>query len=253
MTFSKKEPQVEPVAVEGRFSGDAVIDEHFVPSASLSLESAIEKRDLTAIHHLVRYRWAESVLRSSSEGSRVLDLGCGDGYGAATIARAHPGLRVTATDFDPAAISAAKDRYQLPNLTFQVGNSMEWSETIGPGVWDVIVCFEVLEHVPHRELLMEGVVEHMPPEGKLLFSTPSAHRENLVSPPWPHHKIEYCASSLFDFLRRYFGEVSGRDRPGFPCAEVFAPLLEKGIDYAPTLNPACCQRPVRVMNPYRGG
>ena len=84
-----------------------------------------------------------------------------------------------------------------------------------------------------------------------LFSTPSAHPENVLKPDWEHHRIEYCASSLFDLLRRYFDVVVGRDMQGFPAEGVFDRLVARNVDYAPIMNPVLCRTPIRIQNPYR--
>ena len=231
--------------------GSQIVDEHFVPAASESLETALARKDLTSVHHLIRYEWARAVLRTRGRAGRILDLGSGDGYGAAAIAREFTASQVLAVDYDPLAVKGAAAKDAAPNLEYREANSMEWSATIGDEPFDGVVSFDVLEHVPHRELVLEGIARHLADDGVFLFSTPSGAGANLLTPPWTHHKIEYCAASLYDFLGRYFREVVGRDLPGFPCGEVFDVLAERGVEYLSTLNPAVCSKPIRLANPYR--
>jgi 2-polyprenyl-3-methyl-5-hydroxy-6-metoxy-1,4-benzoquinol methylase len=233
------------------FTAESIVDEHFVPVDGATFEEYLDRNDLRAIHHLVRYRWAAAVLRSGAPLARVLDLGSGDGYGTHQIARALPGSSVTGVDYDRNVVEEAARKYVAPNLAFRCANSMDWRRSIGPEAWDAIVCFDVLEHVPHRELLLEGVVDSLEKKGVFLFSTPSGSGQNVLTPDWVHHKVEYCAASLFDFLRRYFGVVLGQDMEGFPSMEVFAALRLRRVDYEPIMNPAFCREPIRIQSRYK--
>src|SRR6185369_9889184 len=63
--------------------------------------------------HLARYAFASRLAR----GKRVLDAGCGAGYGSAELARtAHT---TVGTDVAPEAVDFAREHYRLPNLWFE--------------------------------------------------------------------------------------------------------------------------------------
>src|SRR5215467_1277008 len=66
--------------------------------------------------HLARYAFAARLAR----GKRVLDAGCGAGYGSAELARA--ALSVVGIDISAEAVAYAGANYQLPNLTFEVAS-----------------------------------------------------------------------------------------------------------------------------------
>jgi 2-polyprenyl-3-methyl-5-hydroxy-6-metoxy-1,4-benzoquinol methylase len=237
-----------PVAA---ISGVRVVDEHFTPGPELDIEAYIATGDLTGIHHLVRYRWAQEILRSRPVFSALLDLGCGSGYGAFLLAQTLPQTAVSGIDYDPQAVAAACRRFALPNLTFATGDPTDWKESIGDRRFDVVTCFDVLEHVKHRELLLEGVVQHLSQDGWLLFSTPCASNRNNLHPGWVHHQLEYSTASLYDFLRRYFHVVLRSDEAEFPGRRVFEELHERGILYELRLNPVLCREPIQISNPYR--
>ena len=63
--------------------------------------------------HLARYAFAVRLAR----GKRVLDVGCGAGYGSAELARA--ALSVTGADVAPEALEFAREHFALPNLRFE--------------------------------------------------------------------------------------------------------------------------------------
>ena len=58
--------------------------------------------------HLARYAYA----RRYAEGRRVLDAGCGTGYGSAELAQS--ALVVTGIDVAPQAIEYARATYPIP-------------------------------------------------------------------------------------------------------------------------------------------
>ena len=99
-------------------------------------------------------------------------------------------MKITGVDYDAGAIEEARTRYALPNLVYRTGDATRWAETIGPEAFDAIVSFDMIEHVVHREIMMENVVRHLAPDGTLLLSTPCGHLETVLKPVWVHHRIE---------------------------------------------------------------
>src|SRR5215470_2202642 len=63
--------------------------------------------------HLARYTFAARLAR----GKRVLDAGCGTGYGSAELA--HAAVAVVGIDCAIEAVSFARANYRLPNLQFE--------------------------------------------------------------------------------------------------------------------------------------
>lgn len=235
---------------EGERPGSRVVDEHFVPGCDMNLRGAICAGDANAVHHLIRYEWAARCLADSPVRT-LLDLATGSGYGAHALAGRLASTRVTGVDYDADAIEQARGTYALPNLEYRAGDATRWGETIGPEAFDVIVSFDMIEHVVHREIMMEGLVRHMAPGGALLLSTPCGWNEPALHPEWPHHRIEYSAASLYDFLRRYFAVVVRPEDREFPHREVFDLLAEGPVTYLLKMNPVVCREPILVENPYR--
>lgn len=218
-----------------------IVDEHFVPQAFLSLRDYIESGDVCAAQHLIRYYWASACIADWPSVRSVLDLGCGAGYGSHIVAINHPAVRVIGVDYDPRAIAFAKSTYSAPNLRFVTTETGQW---IGD-TYDCIFSFDVVEHVAHRELMMEQIVNYLNPAGYLLLSTPCGHNENRLSPEWEHHKLEYSSRSLFDFLSRYFSAIIRPELTTFPHRDLF-----DGVDYLLKMNPVICQSPIQIANPY---
>ncbi|MGI9607150.1 MAG: SAM-dependent methyltransferase [Acidimicrobiales bacterium] len=75
----------------------------------------------------------------ASNGTSVLDVGCGHGELALLIADRHPHLEVSGLDIDPEAVAGAQQRVEARGLadrvTISVGDGAEWSEAA-----DTAVC-----------------------------------------------------------------------------------------------------------------
>lgn len=228
-------------------------DEHFSPDGPIDLERYLLTDDYLGVHHLIRYLWARTALSDAGPFSTLLDLGCGDGYGTFQLATAFPKATVLGCDYDESAVVRARNRYCLPNLSFRAGDGTRWPDTIGGDIFDVIVCFDVLEHVVHREIFMEELVQHLDPSGSLLFSTPCAADWNEFRPSWEFHQIEYSSRSLFDFMSRYFRLLGRPDNDSLPHLEVFDALRRSNVTYSLKMNPLLCSQPVVIPNPYPRG
>jgi SAM-dependent methyltransferase len=224
----------------------AVVDEHFVPDEGKTLEDYLRAGDRTAVHHLIRYMWVSKVLAGLDDVHDVLDVACGSGYGSHMIAVNVPHLRVTGADYDEDAVAAARSRYEAPNLSFRVGDVVRWDDTLGERTFDCVVSFDTIEHIEHREIMMQNVVEHLDPDGQLILSTPVKGKP-VLNPGWEHHKIEYSPRSLWDFLRRYFGEVLTPEEGTLPEAEIIDDLNEGDrVVYLLRMNPVVCRKPLRL-------
>ncbi len=228
-----------------------VVDEHFAPSLGLELETYIKSGDVNGVHHLIRYIWSLKIIADLPFVEKVLDVACGAGYGSYMIAQNFPSVRVTGVDYDPKSIEDAQKNYSLPNLEYKCGDVTRWKETIGEAMFDCILSFDTVEHVIHREIMMQNVVEHVSRQGALLLSTPCGYDVTNLRPAWQYHKIEYSAARLYDFLKRYFQAILRPDDSTLPHLEVFERLKGSGIDYLLRMNPVLCRGPIVIENPYR--
>ena len=151
---------------------------------------------LIAAEHLARY-WLAARLAG---GMEVLDAGCGVGYGAELIARAGAS-RVLGIDLAPEAIAAASERAGEV-AEFQVGDVEQ--PPFEEGSFDLVVCFEVLEHLEDPELTITALKSVLREGGLLIASSPN---RGVYPPGNPHHLHEFTLEELRDSLGARFANV----------------------------------------------
>lgn len=113
--------------------------------------------------HFARYRFAEPL----ASGKRVLDAGCGTGYGAAMLAEV--AASVYALDLSSAAVNSGRDSY--PSVSFLRGDCT--ALPLADASLDLIVAFEVIEHIATWEDLIREAARVLVPTGAFLVSTPN--------------------------------------------------------------------------------
>ncbi|MFV2045619.1 MAG: class I SAM-dependent methyltransferase [Anaerolineales bacterium] len=235
-----------------REKGSSRIDhQSLVPQMGLDLEPYIHSGDISAVHHIIRYRWAAEALSENSSFTTIIDAGCGAGYGTYLLASANSFVSFIGVDIDPDAIRHARNSFDLANLEYRVGSLIDWDADVGSAIFDCVVCFDTIEHIEHREILMESIVNHLHAEGMLLLSTPCGSPVNILHPEWESHRIEYSTASLYDLLSRYFKRILRPDGPDFPHLNVFDQLNGTPMDYLLKLNPVVCMDPIKMANPYK--
>lgn len=116
--------------------------------------------------HYHRY----AIARDLVAGKRVLDLASGEGYGAAMLAET--ATEVVGIDIDAPSIEHARLNYGSATLKFVVGSITDPAVLSDGGQFDVITCFEAIEHVTDHVGLMDLVRARLAPGGLLLISTP---------------------------------------------------------------------------------
>jgi ubiquinone/menaquinone biosynthesis C-methylase UbiE len=154
---------------------------------------------VTAYEHWHRYAYAAQFV----SGKNVLDLASGEGYGSATLAAT--ARQVIALDIDENAVRHACQKYPSANLHFIVGSVMEMPHfKIG---FDVIVCFEAIEHIPDPEKLLKGVKRLLVPGGVFLVSTPNKPEYKRTEPSNPFHVHELDFDEFRAMLSKHFKQT----------------------------------------------
>ena len=152
--------------------------------------------------HLGRYHFAAPVTR----GRRVVDVGSGEGYGAALLAAV--AAEVVGIELDPRSVEHARLNHVRPNLHFVQGSVLDRA-AYGDRRFDAAVCFEVLEHLEEQDVLLGNIAEALTDDGLLLISTPD--REVYSAPgatPNPYHVRELTMGEFDGLLHAHFPHVA---------------------------------------------
>ena len=186
-----------------------------------------EFRPLHEINPL-RLDWIASLVPLN--GLRVLDVGCGGGILADSMARR--GARVLGIDLASKALKVA----QLHALEAQT-QGVEYREISAeslaaeqPGTFDMVTCMEMLEHVPDPAAVVKACAVLVKPGGYVFFSTINRNAKaflfaivgaEYVLNMLPRGTHEYSKLIKPSELSRYYG-AAGLDY-----------MQTKGLEYNP--------------------
>jgi len=163
---------------------------------------------LMIARHLYAYRFVKDYVCNK----KVLDIGCGEGYGSYYLAGF--AKEVVGIDYNEAIVNYAKNKYQKENLRFyrfDINNLGTFNNR-----FDVICAFQVIEHLSEPEKFLLDANKILNENGILICSTPNRLDASPRSekPLNKFHIKEYLFSEFKELLERYFGkvEISGLSR-----------------------------------------
>ena len=183
----------------------------------------------------------------------VLDFGCAHGGYARVMSNAFPAIKIVGIDNSPSLIRCCEEMKKgigpdgqpackyPENLMFIVGDETladhpfgipnpalshglkEDAAAIHPNDFDLVVCMEVLEHIPHAEEFAAKLERFCKPDGWMVWTTPTGvkERDELVNKSVP--PVHVWAFDMHD-LRDMFGH---KDRFGVGA---FSDLKEIALD-----------------------
>jgi ubiquinone/menaquinone biosynthesis C-methylase UbiE len=151
----------------------------------------------------MRYVFASKFVK----GKSVLDAGCGIGYGSNFIAKAGA-KKVIGIDISKDAIKVAKQRYENEQIQFMIMDitQLEFPENS----FDVICCFEVIEHIKNYHKALSELKRVLKNGGLCIISTPnkeisSPRRKEPIN---PFHVKEFSPAEFYGLLKKYFDDIS---------------------------------------------
>lgn len=127
----------------------------------------------------VRGWFQDEVLRRLPAGADVLELGCGPGTAAATLAN---GRSYTGVDISAGQLAIARER--LPGGTFLRGDFTRIA--LPAEAFDGVVSFFVFNHVPRQEQapMFAQVFRWLRPGGRFMLSLGAADAPDAVQDDW---------------------------------------------------------------------
>ena len=149
--------------------------------------------------HLVVYEW----IAARVGGLRVIDMACGEGYGADVLARA--AARVKGVEANPEAYEHARLRYVRANLRF----ARELVETFSEEA-DAVVFLQTIEHLRDPGAALAHFRSLVGDAGTVFVSTPNVltlapQGASRSGNPW--HVHEYRAAEFEELCRAHFAAV----------------------------------------------
>ncbi|MBA3807991.1 MAG: class I SAM-dependent methyltransferase [Solirubrobacterales bacterium] len=154
-------------------------------------------RGLIVSEHLGRYMWAAQF----AAGRRVLDAGCGTGYGM-QILKEGGAARVLGVDISEAAVARALELNADDHVDARHGDLR--ALPFADDEFDTIVCFEAIEHIDKQGQAISELRRVLRPGGILAISSPN---RDVYPPGNPHHTHEFIPQELEETLTREFGHV----------------------------------------------
>lgn len=126
--------------------------------------------ELKTLHQINPLRLDYIAGKVDLEGKKVLDIGCGGGILAEALAK--KGAQVTGIDLNKSLIEVANLHQLESNLNIEYKCiSAEELALERPGVYDVICCLEMLEHVPDPAAIVRAASKVAKPDADFFFST----------------------------------------------------------------------------------
>ena len=159
------------------------------------LETIITNETMT--EHLHRYALAMELIA----GKKVLDIACGEGYGTNLMSK--KAAHVTGIDVDHATIENARKKYTTANIVFTTGSVLKIPAQ--QNSFDVITCFETLEHISEQQDMLAELKRVLSPKGILLISTPDKKNySDKTGYKNPFHKKELYEQEFRKLVTGYF-------------------------------------------------
>jgi 2-polyprenyl-3-methyl-5-hydroxy-6-metoxy-1,4-benzoquinol methylase len=147
--------------------------------------------------HAARYRFAAETLRV---GQRALEIGCASGYGTELLGRS--GAEVVAIDLHGAAVASTQRRNPRARAVRADCTRLPFEAR----AFDLVVCFDVIEHLEKPATLLEQIARVVKPGGRAILSTPNKLASDLnTGQIYAYHVREY-------YLSEFRAELAARFR-----------------------------------------
>lgn len=158
--------------------------------------------------HLKAYKFASDFCRNA----KILDAGCGEGYGSCFIS--DKASEVVGIDISEEAIQHAQKKYNRDNLKYELMDvqNLKFKDAI----FDVVLSFQVIEHLSEVSKFLKEIKRVLKKNGLAIVGTPNKAlcKGNGSG---EYHEKEYCYDEYMNLLNNHFG-----------CSEFFGVHVKSG-------------------------
>ena len=156
-------------------------------------------------------------------GKRILEIGCGSGYGARLLSVVKPASYV-GIDLMPEQIERTKG-IDLPNTRFAVMDATDLS-VFEDGSFDYVVVFGILHHIPAWRTVLSEIERVLAPDGSLFIE-----------------ELQKASTKMLDRLFHWHVPEAG-----FTFAELETGMMDAGLEILETraygfFNSYCARKP----------
>ena len=154
--------------------------------------------------HLGRYH----VAASFTKGKRVLDVGCGEGFGAYILSEKYGAISVDAVDNSKEAIDAARKQFNSSKIKFHHCDACELSE-LSSEKFDVVVACETIEHLKDPELFLNQILRFTHEQSIIVITCPNdAYYFGKGKTLNQFHKRAYSFAEFQNLTTKILGEAA---------------------------------------------
>ncbi len=170
--------------------------------------------------HMVRYLFASRFV----EGKTVLDVASGVGYGSDML-KAAGAAQVIGVDRSSDAVAYGATHHATSQPDYLIASAEELP--LLDGLFDVVVSFETIEHVPDHHRFLTEVKRVLHPGGLFLVSTPN---KGIYIGGNPFHTKEFTFTEFEGLLGSFFSHVETLAQDNWITSAIFAPSTHEKAD-----------------------
>jgi SAM-dependent methyltransferase len=166
----------------------------------------------------LRAHYLSMALKDVDRVERIFEAGCHRGQTSFWLSRRFPGARIKSVDIDPMLVAHCQkvaNAGGIEHVQFRVADLTDYHER---NAADLVVCFDVLEHIQNWQAAVRTLVDQLRPGGLLLIHSPQAGQ------------YQGARFGLRKLLRRLQLGHSEHEHEGFVPSD-FAILDKLGLDH----------------------
>lgn len=149
-----------------------------------------------------RHRFAYEFTAQYAKQRFVLDVGCGTGYGCKLLAET--AAFVCGIDYDGEAVRYCRHHFAADNIAYAQMNAA----ALGfHRAFDLVVSFQVIEHVADAHNFVEQIKRVVKPDGKIIIGTLNVPREKQWEHSNPFHQNEMDSAQFSDLMHAHFSKL----------------------------------------------